>query len=253
MRPWTCALIVLAGCGGGGAGSPARAPQGPATTHQRVVRAVVTLGRSRRGRPIRALVLGDPRAPHPTLVVGCIHGDETAGIAVAERLAAQPAPTRSAIWIIRDLNPDGVATGARQNADHVDLNRNFPYRWRALGAPGDQQYPGPRALSEPETRIAETLIVRLQPRITIWFHQPLAVTDRSGGNARIEARFARLSGLPLKRLARYPGSAATWENHQRWAGTAFVVELPPGPSRAPALTRYAHAVRELAAEAAHRP
>jgi protein MpaA len=48
-------------------------------------------------------VLGDPNAARPVLVVGCIHGNETAGIAVADRLAAGPPPSGSAIWIIRDL------------------------------------------------------------------------------------------------------------------------------------------------------
>ncbi|MFZ0971241.1 MAG: M14 family zinc carboxypeptidase [Solirubrobacteraceae bacterium] len=132
-----------------------------------------------------------------------------------DRLASGPPPRRPAIWIIPDLNPDGVAAGTRQNAHHVDLNRNFPFRWRPLGHQGDQQCAGPRALSEPESRLTPTLILRLPPRLTTWFHQPLAITDRSGGDARIEARFAALSRLPLTRLPLYPGSVATWENNQR--------------------------------------
>jgi murein peptide amidase A len=204
----TTAALTGAGCGHS-AQPTARARTVPARSHQAPLRTVLTLGHSVRGRPIRAVVLGRLDAPHPVVVVGCIHGDETAGIAVADRLAARPPPTRSAIWIIPDLNPDGVAADTRQNAHRVDLNRNFPLHWRPLGRPGDQQYSGSRALSEPESRIAYALINRLQPRITIWFHQPQALTDQSGGNPRIEARFAALSGLPLMRLTRYPGSAAT--------------------------------------------
>jgi protein MpaA len=240
-------MTSLAGCGGSAEPS-VTARKLPTVAHRRVLRSVVTLGRSVRGRPIRAIVLGDPNAASPVLVVGCIHGNETAGIAVADRLAAGPPPRASAIWIIRDLNPDGVAAGTRQNAHDVDLNRNFPFGWRPLGHPGDQQYAGPRPLSEPVSRLALTLILRLRPRLTIWFHQPLATTDRSGGDARIEARFAALSRLPLTRLPRYPGSVATWENHQRWAGTAFVVELPPGHPTQSAAARYADAVRQLANE-----
>jgi protein MpaA len=240
-------MTSVAGCGAS-AEPPITGRPLPVVAHPRILRSVLTLGRSVRGRPIRAIVLGDSDAPHPVLVIGCIHGNETAGIAVADRLAAGPAPRRSAIWIIRDLNPDGVAAGTRQNAHHVDLNRNFPFGWRPLGHPGDQQYAGPRALSEPESRLARTLIDRLRPRLTIWFHQWLATTDQSGGDARIEARFAALSRLPLTRLPRYPGSVATWENHQRWKGTAFVVELPPAHLRESAVARYADAVRQLANE-----
>lgn len=245
----SAAIVVsgLAGCSGSAEPS-VTARSLPVVPQRRMLRSVVSLGRSVRGRPIRAIVLGDPNAPHPVLVVGCIHGNEPAGITVADRLAAGPALRRSAIWIIRDLNPDGVEAGTRQNAHHVDLNRNFPFGWRPLGHPGDQQYAGPRALSEPESRLARTLILRLRPRLTIWFHQPQALTDRSGGDARIEARFAALSRLPLRRLPRYPGSVATWENHQRWAGTAFVVELPPGRPAQSAAARYADAVRQIANE-----
>ena len=131
----------------------------------------------------------------------------------------------------------------RQNARGIDLNRNVPLRWRALGRPGDQQYSGPHALSEPESRAADRLILRIRPRVTIWFHQPLGVTDQSGGDARMERRFAALSGLPLRRRARYPGSAASWQNHRLRATTAFVVELPRGPLAASDAARDARATR----------
>jgi protein MpaA len=210
-------------------------------------RRVITLGRSVQGRLITARVVGRRAGGRRILVIGCIHGNETAGIQVARALVAGPAPPHATLWIVADLNPDGVAGGTRQNAHGVDLNRNFPFAWRLLGKRGDQQYSGPRPLSEPESRIVRRLILRLRPAITIWFHQPEAVTDQSGGSASIERRFAVLSGLPLRRLPRYPGSATGWQDHQLLGTTAFVVELPPGRPRAAAVGRYARAVRGLAA------
>ena len=205
------------------------------------------LGRSVRGRPIYAFELGDPRSPRKVVVIGCIHGDEPAGVAVVKRIVAAAPKRGFDLWAIPTINPDGQAAGTRQNANGVDLNRNFPWRWQPLGPRGAQQYAGPRPLSEPESRIAHSLIARLRPAVTIWFHQPLGVVDESGGGLAVERRFARLAGLPLRRLTRYPGSAASWQDHRFKSTSAFVVELPRG-SPAPAMQRrWATAVLRVAA------
>jgi murein peptide amidase A len=248
------ALLVVATSAGGAALALADDDDGAArvrvskhhvVTHARAGVGEVLLGRSVQGRPIRAVVLGDPHAANPALVVGCIHGNEQGGIAVTARLRGWRPPAGLALWLVPDLNPDGVAARTRQNAHGVDLNRNFPYGWRSLGPPGTQQYAGRRPLSEPESRIMHSLILRLRPRVAIWFHQPLGVTDRSGGDARVERRFARLSRLPLRQLTRYPGSATGWQDFGLRSGTAFVVELPPGHPSRTAVARYAHAVERV--------
>ncbi|TMK70252.1 MAG: murein peptide amidase A [Actinobacteria bacterium] len=205
----------------------------------------VYLGRSVDGRRIYAVKVGDLDNEHSLLVVGDIHGNEPAGIPIANAVASSPPPRESLIIVIKNLNPDGVAAKTRQNADGVDLNRNFPWRWRPLGSRGDLQYSGPRPLSEPEARIAHSLILRTRPQVTIWFHQPLGLVDESGGSISVEHRFARLSGLPLRRLTRYPGSAAGWQNHRLPGTTAFVVELPGGTLSPTRVSRYAAAVRAL--------
>jgi protein MpaA len=206
----------------------------------------MVIGRSVRGWPVVAVALGDPDAAKKLLVIGCIHGDERAGVAISRQLESSAPPSHALLWVINDLNPDGAATNTRQNARGVDLNRNFPWHWRRLGRPGDWQYSGPRPASEPETRMARALILQARPYITIWFHQPLGLVDESGGSAQVERRFARLAGLPLERLPRYPGSAAGWQNHRLGRSTAFVVELPGRPS-ARLLDRNADAVQSLAA------
>jgi protein MpaA len=254
IRTGLGAIFVLAGVGALAGRHPhvthARSPRPrPAVARHRTAPVVhrVRLGRSARGRPIDALELGDPSARRKVLVVGCIHGDETAGIAVARRLAHGTPPERADLWLLEDLNPDGVAAGTRQNGRGVDLNRNFPWHWQPLGPRGTQQYAGTQALSEPESRIAHALIARLRPAITIWFHQPLAVVDDSGGSRVIERRFARVARLPFHRLTRFPGSAAGWQDARFPATTAFVVELPAGRPSAGAVARYARAVTGVAA------
>ncbi len=207
-----------------------------------LVRERELLGTSTEGRPIRAFHLGDPQEIR-VLVVGCIHGDECAGIRIANRLLGGRPRGFLDLWVVRTLNPDGRAAHTRQNARGVDLNRNFPFRWQP--APRGRYYPGRHPLSERESRIAVRLVDRIEPDITIWFHQPLAVVDRSGGDVRLQRRYARLVGLPLVRLGRFHGTASSWQNHTHPGTTAFVVELPAGRLRPRAARRFANAVFAL--------
>jgi protein MpaA len=241
-RTGICLLLVL---------GVAATTAGARATPPLARRASVVVGRSVDGRQIQAIDVGSDRDQGPNiLVVGCIHGNEPAGIAITRELIAHSPPHSADLWVIPDLNPDGVAAGTRQNAHRVDLNRNFPWHWQALGAPGFQQYSGPRPLSEPESRFADRLILRLRPQITIWFHQPLGLVDESGGSPQLERRFARLAGLPFHRLPRYPGSAASWQNHTLAGTSAFVVELPPGRLGESSARRLAEAVLDLTGESA---
>lgn len=204
----------------------------------------MTIGHSVLGRPLVATVKGSVEAPTRVLAIGCVHGDETAGIRVARRLVASAPPPKAALWIVPSLNPDGVAARTRGNSRGVDLNRNFPFDWQPLDG---LEYSGPRPLSEPESRAAWRLIRQTAPDVTIWFHQPFGLVDRSGGTPAIERRYAELVGLPLVRLRRYPGSASSWQNHAQPSSSAFVVELPavaPGDL----IRRAARAVTTLASE-----
>jgi murein peptide amidase A len=213
------------------------APTGPAAATTRHL-----IGHSVRGRAIYAYETGTPGGK-TVLVVGCIDGNEPAGIAIAQELRTmRPAPGVD-LWIVPVLNPDGVAAGTLQNAHGVDLNRNFPYGWQPISGTFSS---GPRALSEPESQATYRLILRLRPRLSIWFHQHLAVVDDSQGSVALERRFARLVGLPLAKLADFPGSVANWENHTLTRSTAFVVELRAGSLSPTQARRYAGAVLAIA-------
>jgi len=207
----------------------------------------VPLGHSSRGRPIWALELaGRDTRSGAILVVGCIHGNECAGIRVTRLLASLRRQGRSAVWLVHDLNPDGTARGSRHNARGVDLNRNFPAGWRAGGEPWDPNYPGRRPLSEPETQAIARLILRIRPETTIWFHQPEGVVRAWGKSIAAARRYARLSGEPFRALRWPPGSASHWQNRRFAGASSFVVELPPGPLPRAAARRHAFAVLALA-------
>jgi protein MpaA len=218
-----------------------RAQARDAITHRTIL-----LGRSVDGRPITAIETGDGDNPTRTLVVGCIHGNEPTGIAIASKLARMSPPPETDTWIVSDLNPDGAANRTRGNAHGVDLNRNFSTRWRPLRGVYDS---GPRPLSEPESRIASRLILHIRPSVSIWFHQHLDVVDDSTGSRAIERQFARVADLRIAPLTPEPGSAVTWQSHRFPDATAFVVELPPGELAAAAVSRYALAVGATAVAA----
>jgi murein peptide amidase A len=202
----------------------------------------VVLGRSERGRPIVAIHTGNPRGL-PVLVVGCIHGTECAGIAVVRAL--ERAHTGLDLWLVPNLDPDGYAIGRRQNGRGVDLNANWSSGWRGGGRPWDTYYPGPRPFSERETRIARNLILRIRPRVTIWFHQHMNLVWAWGQSSRAGRLYARASGLRFYHHHWLPGTAPNWQNHHLPGTASFVVELPAGSLSQRQVRRQVHAVLTL--------
>jgi hypothetical protein len=173
---------------------------------------LIELGRTHQGRPILALAVGDQaRADNPTaataLFNGAHHGDEALStllvLDIAQRLLDDPEDPDArrwlstfVIWLVPVVNPDGVyanhahnARAGRKNAygyadptaslephDGVDLNRNYPWRWRALGERGSRSEPthsrfrGPTPASEPETRAMMALADAERFVLSVSFH-----------------------------------------------------------------------------------
>ena len=205
------AVLVMAAAGvEPAAGRPdARAPVAPRLQRggqQSRARRVV-IGHSVEGRPIVAWVYGPSTAARKVLLIGVIHGNEQAGLAITSAERQRRVPRGVQLWIVPELNPDGVAADTRQNAHGVDLNRNFPYRWQYSSDP--TFYSGPRPASEPETRAAMRLVERIHPAVTITYHQHMNLVDESGGDRgdcaplRAGGRYASdLPDIPARRRDR---------------------------------------------------
>ena len=211
--------------------------------------ASLLFGHSAQDRPLRAERVGE--GPVKVLVVGSIHGNETAGRAVLARLRRSTPPAGVELWLVDSVNPDGVRRGTRQNARGVDLNRNFGRRWAGGGRPFDTYFPGRRAFSEPESRAVRRLVRRLQPAVTVWYHQHMRLVNlSSGADPRVVRGYARRVGLPARPLPNYHGTATSWQNHTFRGTSSFVVELPAGPLSAASARRHARAVLAAAPPAA---
>ena len=215
-------------------------PYGP------VLHVTQQIGHSAEGRAIMATESGAPQSPTRVLVVGCIHGNECAGIAVVRRLRQMRPPRTIDLWLVPTLNPDGRAADTRQNGHGVDLNRNFSDGWAPNGGPGSTYYPGPRPFSEPETRAARRLIERVRPTLSVWYHQHLRLVWAWGGSTGAARRYARAVGLRLFLSPNPGGTASRWQNRHFPGDVSFAVELPAGPMSPAAATRHEAAILALA-------
>ena len=104
-----------------------------------------------------------------------------------------------------------------------------------LAQPGDWQYAGPAAASEPETQAIVRLISALHPDLVMWYHQDAySIGPGQGRDGAIRARYAELTGLPMEAVTggTYTGVAAQWARqelagNEPQPGVAFIVELGP--------------------------
>jgi protein MpaA len=235
---------------GGGPGGGSSGPRATGLGSPSIARFVDArrFGRSGGGRALVTSAFGSVRAAeNRVLVVACIHGTECAGAAVTRLIPRGCPPTHADVWTVPDLNPDGHRLGVRVNGRGVDLNRNFAAGWRPIGRRGDPEYSGPRPFSEPETRAARSLIARIRPAVTIWYHQGEGPYVRAWGPSVPAARrYARAAGLPFRAMPWLAGTGPQWQNRSFPGTSSFVVELPVGKLPAGSAQRHAAAVELLA-------
>lgn len=174
-----------------------------------------TAGRSVLGRPLFMRDVVAPGANVRVLVVGAMHGDELSSTSLAlhwiQRAVEVPA---NAHWrFIPALNPDGLMMrpAKRVNANGVDLNRNFPTPhwerdakryWEKRTRKDPRRWPGPKPLSEPESRFLHDEMARFQPDLIVSIHAPYGVLDFDGPGTPPP----KLGRLYLDRVGIFPGS-----------------------------------------------
>ena len=202
-------------------------PAGAATaTTAAVVTTREVVGTSVEGRPVVAIHRAVPGATRVVLVIGCIHGNERAGMRVVRMLRDRAhLPADVDLWLVPTVNPDGVAADRRTNAHGVDLNRNFSYHWHPTSK--GLTWSGPRPLSEPESVALRALQQRLDPVLTLVFHQPLfsvGATDKSPSTVRAISRGMHLPVNDLNCSGVCTGTFTSWVN-ARTDGLGITVEF----------------------------
>ena len=197
-----------------------------------------TAARSVQGRTLWARDVKPDHATLRVLVVGAIHGDELSSAAVALHwisLATQiPVATRQGIhWrFVPILNPDGVFSRApsRVNARGVDLNRNFPtpnwqrdakVYWEKRTGKDPRRWPGPKPLSEPESRFLHDEMQGFKPHLIVSIHAPYGVLDFDGPSVPP----SRLGRLYLDQVGVFPGSLGNYGGVHKGV-PVVTIELP---------------------------
>lgn len=176
---------------------------------------VETIGYSERGRAITAYVYGSGSTTY--LYTGGIHGSEQSSVTIMRswmnELESNPKkiPANARVIVIPSVNPDGVATGSRNNSKGVNLNRNFATsNWASdtivSGGRTEQGAGGATAGSEAETRVLAAYTARVAPRLIITYHSLGSLVNSNDAGVSISA------GRQYASLARYrfiPNSATT--------------------------------------------
>ncbi len=137
---------------------------------------------------IYSLSLGYPGKP-AFFLYAAAHGSEWEPayglLALAERLASRPEEGlfdagRYCLKIVPIINPSGYDRNTRQNAAGVDLNRNGGEWWASfigkdsskdgVWGPGDYDWKGAGAFSEPEAQTFRSICGRMKIRAALDFH-----------------------------------------------------------------------------------
>lgn len=193
------------------------------------------IGRSVENRPIYMTEFGS--GEDITLFFSCFHGAERCtpgfGFAFADYLHKNPSALEEGkkVVVIPILNPDGFVRGTRNNANDVDLNRNYPtFNWGKQPAEGRKVFFGPLPASEPETRLVLKLLADVQPDKILSIHQPLECNNNDGpAGLPLAEMMAKYNGYPVEPYIGYPtpGSFGTYAGIER-AIPMVTLELPRG-------------------------
>ena len=168
----------------------------------------LVIGHTVLGRPIEAVHFTPPeyvRPQPPALLFGAIHGDEAVTQLMLERLADEliERPPGRDTWIVPCLNVDGVLAGSRNNANDVDLNRNFASAtWGTERRPG--YHPGLAAEDQPETQALVALIDRVRPHRVIALHSTFRMVNWDGAGEALAGELSARCGYPVVRDMGYP-------------------------------------------------
>jgi protein MpaA len=160
------------------------------------------------------------------LIIGVVHGDEQQGKFLIEKylntphLSPLPQGARmqraNRLLFIPCLNPDGLENNTRQNANMVDINRNFPTKnWERTEK--NDYFGGENSGSEIETKFVIEMIEEFSPDAILTLHAPYMVINYDGPAEEIAQELSKIINYPVQKEIGYPtpGSFGTYAGIER--------------------------------------
>lgn len=200
------------------------------------------IGYSVKGRPITAYYFGNGATT--VLFTGGMHGSEPSGYTTMQAWVdylmtyGYKIPSDKRVVIVPNTNPDGISSGSRNNANNVNIDRNFATaNWKADIETNNGVLVnggGTSAASEPETAAVAALTRQLVPRLEVSFHSQgrLVGANKYGDSVAIGAVYASTVGYATmfydaEAVMGYPMTG----EYEDWMGEsmgipAILVELP---------------------------
>ncbi len=160
-----------------------------------------------------------PEKPEKTvLIIGVFHGDEPEGeLLINEYLKnIEEKELKNRLLTIPCLNPDGKALKTRQNANKIDLNRNFPTKnWAKTE--DEQYFGGEKANSEIETQFVVDVIENNQLDAILTLHTPYKIVNYDGPAKNLAEKISEITGYAVEEDIGYPtpGSFGTYAGKER--------------------------------------
>lgn len=219
------------------------------------------------GDPLMWTVFGDESAhkenhQNMTLIMCGVHGDEITPIKfcfdIMHYLNEHYASSEfkdSLVVVFPIASPDSFfkSRPTRTNARGVDINRNLPTRdwdqkalstWKNHYRSDPRRYPGPKAMSEPETLTQVNMIHRYRPDKIISVHAPMTILDYDGpvemhsvhgdvgasaGELLIQMS-QKAEDYEIRNYPFFPGSLGNYAGNERGIPT-YTLELPSSDNR----------------------
>ena len=149
---------------------------------------------------VKAFGLRIPARLSCYLIAGT-HGDEPESVYVQQQLTTWLLQQRIAmpLIVIPKLNPDGLLTGTRGNANGVDLNRNLPSSNWTSDFSQRRYFPGKAPASEPENQFLLSLFQQYPPGFIISFHSWKPMLNSNGDCEAVLQHLHKHNGYPIVR------------------------------------------------------